>query len=121
MSKKTVSSNLHQVIKDGTCEQLRLALAGGGNVNAVDKNGNSVLHTVLEAKTGRRTKFRLLLKAGANPNALDKHGRTPRDYMVAIHADVTSSGDRRKTNLLVDCTYIALELDKYGGKLSTPA
>jgi ankyrin repeat protein len=72
-------------VKYKTFESVRSLLEAGADVNAVDRDGNSLLHIVAAAGTSVRSKnvtgsaniFKLLLEKGADVNKLNGKGETP--------------------------------------------
>jgi hypothetical protein len=61
---------------EATPELLQLLISYGAKVNLVDKNGDTVLHHLVENE-GDTNLLRLLIQNGANVNAANKIGKTP--------------------------------------------
>jgi uncharacterized protein len=72
---------VHQAILEGDLGQLKLAIANGDDVDALDRNGRTALFYA--AREGRLAIAEELLRAGANPNAQDKSGQTPLHFAVS--------------------------------------
>lgn len=72
---------LHLCLENNAELELMSALALPGNVNLLDREGNSVLHKAILANNDRVV--RMLLFNGANPNSLDGKGRLP--LVMAAH------------------------------------
>ena len=61
--------------EEGTLAAVRVALAAGGDVDAVDETGGAALHYV--ADKGFDRVVALLVEHGADPNAVNDRGQTP--------------------------------------------
>jgi len=81
------SSNqqLFQALSQPTViEDIEALLAGGANVNARDKNGQTPLHRAVSIDSPQVFKIiKLLIGKGANVHARDKLGQTPLHYAVS--------------------------------------
>ena len=116
----TVKQHMYWCIKNGTCDleknlkaavssndptTTKVLLAAGADVNAIDKDKETALHSA--AMQGRTGIAKLLLEAGADVNARDDDGFTPLHsaaawghvelarMLLAAGADV-NAGDRDK-------------------------
>jgi len=69
--------DLLDAVKEGDVARVRLLLRRGANVNAMDKYGNTPLHSA--AVLGHAEIARLLLEHGADPSIRNDLGRTPLD------------------------------------------
>jgi uncharacterized protein len=92
---------LHVAAQECQLEAVRLLIANGANVNAVDRDGNSPLW-VAGYYAGRAIAsdeaFKIvaaLLKAGADPNLHNKAGKTPKFWATTsdrLRASYVSAG-----------------------------
>lgn len=76
-----MGSALHAAASRGRLDALKLLLAHGADVNAVEGWGASPL--IAAAKSGCTECVTSLLKAGANPDHRDMNGRTALDYSAS--------------------------------------
>jgi len=75
----TRNQPLHACIALGrNLETVRMLIANGADVNAVQAGGYTPLHQA--AAAGLEEMTQILLAAGANPAALCDQGKTPADY-----------------------------------------
>jgi len=76
-------------------QTIRILINGGADVNRLDEQGSTPLHSVAEASVKSRDNdkvtmsVKVLLEAGADVNKADKKGRTPLHY-IATAADEAS-------------------------------
>jgi ankyrin repeat protein len=68
-------ASLHEVVKAGDIEQVRLLLSKGAEINATDNEGRTPLHWA--AWYGRKDVAEVLIAKGANINETDVSGQTP--------------------------------------------
>jgi len=71
---------LHFAADRGSIDCLKLLIATGANVNAVDCDGIGVLQTALSAGASVES-VKILLEAGADPDACDIDGLSPRMWV----------------------------------------
>jgi uncharacterized protein len=72
---ESAQTELHQAVRDGRLETLRLQLAQGMNPDARDRAGRTPLMDAVKA--GQVEAVRMLLAAGASVNTTSSAGRTP--------------------------------------------
>lgn len=87
--------------RDGTVEEVRLAIASGADVNAVDEYGQTPLMYAATANQDPEV-FKVLVEAGADPNELTEAGWTALMYAA-------------RTNLSPDVIIGLLELGAKAG------
>jgi ankyrin repeat protein len=72
-----------QAVDTGRADIIRLLVANGADITALDPNDNTLLHVA--ATEGHVEVANALIAAGANVNATDKEGRTP--LMAALESE----------------------------------
>ncbi|MCE2993293.1 MAG: ankyrin repeat domain-containing protein, partial [Candidatus Jidaibacter sp.] len=70
-----LNNQLYKYIANGQIDDVKMSLAKGADVNAVNHSGQSPLH--LAAENGNEKVVELLIGKGANVNAVDKDGWSP--------------------------------------------
>lgn len=75
-----VDARLHANAKVENIEELKKAIAEGGNVNAPDASGKTPLHVA--ATAGKLESVKTLIESGADLEARDRSGRTPLMWAV---------------------------------------
>jgi ankyrin repeat protein len=78
-SRKSEGRALHDAAGLGNIEAVKVLLASGADVNAINNDGETPLH--IAAYSGMPDIAKLLLDAGADINAKTKEGKTPLDYL----------------------------------------
>ena len=76
----TVATQAELVDESGTMATVQLAVELGADANAVDEDGSSALHHVVDKGFDRVVAF--LAESGANVNARNKRGQTPLAMVV---------------------------------------
>ena len=70
--------DLFEAAKGGTVDEVKAALAAGGNPGARDDVGHTPLHTA--ARYSKPAVITALIESGADPGVRDGWGATPFDY-----------------------------------------
>ncbi|XP_052188755.1 ankyrin repeat domain-containing protein EMB506, chloroplastic [Diospyros lotus] len=80
-------SLLHSLALAGQIRYMDMLLANGLDINLVDKDGLSALHTAIIGK--KEAMISHLLRKGARPNIRDRDGASPLHYAVQVGARQT--------------------------------
>lgn len=101
--------SIHKAVKQGTEEDVNVALARGGvkAISKKDENGHTALH--IAARIGRTAVAKALIDKGANANAEDKAGRTP------LHL-ASANGQTELVHMLIQNGADATRCDQAGRK-----
>ena len=101
--------NVRSVCKLPCVETMKLILHAGGDVNAVNKEGNTPLHLAVKYKPAEpkdveilREMLLLLLDIGADPKLENKNGQTPLDSCETDEARMILSEKRGLSAMNVD-------------------
>lgn len=100
-----------RAVRQGNLEKLDKYLSKGGDPNAVDSNGNALIHVAVQY--GQADSLQMLLIAGANPDLLNSAGNTAPilavgknainmiDILINYGGDVRIAGGGGKTTLML--------------------
>lgn len=100
-----------RAVRQGNLEKLDKYLSKGGDPNAVDSNGNALIHVAVQY--GQAESLQMLLIAGANPDLLNSAGNTALilavgkntiniiDILINYGGDVRITGSGGKTTLML--------------------
>ena len=106
--------NLQSVCKLPCVETMKLILHAGGDVNAVNTEGNTPLHLAVKFKPAEpeeveilREMLLLLLDIGADPKLENKNGQTPLDSCETDEARMILSEKRGLSAMNVDVGYVS--------------
>jgi ankyrin repeat protein len=76
--------------EEGAIEAIRLCLALGADINAVNDSGDTALHAAVAGR-GSAAIIRFLVASGAKLDAKNNQGRTPLDVAVSSRRDRTTT------------------------------